>query len=88
MNHPQHRVDLLTLQNLPDQEPTPVALGDLARLYIRYLDFQGSDDIHARIKQLLKAWGLTPDILFQRTRALHQQGGVFQGDSNRQDDWA
>ncbi len=84
--HPQHDKDLAALQALSD--PSDLALAELARLYIRYLDFNGAEDIQRKIKNLLTEWQLTPDELFSKTREIHTKRPVFRGDSARQDDWA
>jgi len=88
MLHPQHDNDLRVLQGIENRAVDDVAIAELARLYIRYQDFKGAEDIHAFMAALLKKWQLTPDELFAKALEIHQYRPVYRGDSLRQEDWA
>ncbi len=86
--HPQHDKDLAVIQGLSSQGPTDLALAELARLWIRYEDFPGAEDIRQLLVQTLQGWDITLEQLFEKTRQIHREYPVFRGDSWRDEDWA
>jgi hypothetical protein len=87
--HPQWRTDRNTLDQLLQSQPTEYHLCELARLLVRYQGFPGGRDIQKDCQAVLSRWQLSEAELYQRTRALHQQGGVYTGRGKGDDeDWA
>ncbi len=85
--HPQASQDRLISQRLLVEEPTDFNLVELARLRIRYQGFPGATEIKADLDQALKRWQLTESELFEQTRKLHQQGGLYKPRSTKKEDW-
>ena len=63
-------------------------LVELARLIIRYEGFPGARDIQNDLKKTLQQWKLTEEQLFEKTRAIHQQGDVYKGLGRGREDWS
>ncbi|GAB4214607.1 MAG: hypothetical protein OHK0012_13010 [Synechococcales cyanobacterium] len=91
-HHPQYNRDRQILNQLVSQAAQnpvpPLVLLEIARLRIRYMGFLGAHDIQKDLDQVLQRWGLTEAELFAQTRALHQQGQVYQETFSKRDDWA
>ncbi|MCS6781846.1 MAG: DUF3288 family protein [Gloeomargarita sp. SKYBB_i_bin120] len=85
--HPLYHVDRLVVDQLLLSDPDDYALAEWARLYIRYQNFPGARDIQRDLAQTLERWGLALEEVFQRTRAIHQQGLVYRGRATAQEDW-
>jgi hypothetical protein len=86
--HPLWGRDRQTVNALMQDEPTEYNLAELARLRIRYTDFPGARDIQTDLDKILKRWKLTEEILFERTREIHQAGQVYRGQGSKRDDWS
>ena len=69
-------------------EATDYNLAELARLITRYEGFPGARDIQADLKKALNRWQLSEDELFEKTRAIHQQGEVYKGLGRGREDWS
>jgi hypothetical protein len=54
----------------------------------RYDGFPGARDIQADLKKALARWQLTEAELFEKTRAIHQQGEVYKGLGRGREDWS
>lgn len=74
-SHPLYSADRSTVDRLLAAE-TPQAddLVDAARLLSRYGSFPGAFDLQEDLRKAIRHWGLTPETLRERTRALWQGG--------------
>ena len=74
-NHPLYPTDRENLDRLIGVE-TPGSLDfvELARLIIRYQDFEGSEDLNSDIEKLLKKWSLNREKLEEITRKIWSEG--------------
>lgn len=86
--HPQYATDRQVVNQLLAGEATDYNLVELARLMIRYDGFPGARDIQADLKKALTRWQLTESQLFDKTRAIHQQGDVYKGLGRGREDWS
>ncbi|WP_035991086.1 DUF3288 family protein [Leptolyngbya sp. KIOST-1] len=86
--HPQYKTDRQVVSQLLVGEATDYNLVELARLMIRYDGFPGARDIQADLKKALGRWQLTESELFEKTRAIHQQGEVYKGLGRGREDWS
>jgi hypothetical protein len=86
--HPQYRGDRAIVNQLVNGEATDYNLAELARLIIRYKGFQGARDIQRDLDKALKKMGLTEDELYEKTRALHAQGGIYHNLGRNREDWS
>lgn len=88
--HPQYRSDRQVVATLLQAEPNDYHLAELARLRTRYKGFPGAYDIQTDLDKILKLWKLTEDILFEKTRAIHQKAEVYKGRGARSkgEDWS
>ncbi|MFK8185380.1 MAG: DUF3288 family protein [Phormidesmis sp.] len=76
--HPQYRKDRALLDSILAGSPDDkLNVAELARLRIRYDGFQGARDIQSDLDKALAQWGLTEDMLFEKTREIHQGEMVF-----------
>ncbi|WP_216902800.1 DUF3288 family protein [Synechococcus sp. CCY 9618] len=74
-NHPLHALDRETVDRLLVVDtPQEVHLVDAARLQMRYRGFPGAADIRDDLDKVLAHWGLAPDALHARTRAIWAAG--------------
>ncbi len=74
-NHPLHAIDRETVDRLLAVEaPRDEHLVDAARLQMRYRGFPGATDIREDLLKILRLWGLEPDTLHARTRAIWAAG--------------
>jgi len=86
--HPQYKTDRQVVSQLLADEATDYNLAELARLITRYEGFPGARDIQADLKKALNRWQLSEDELFEKTRAIHQQGEVYKGLGRGREDWS
>ena len=74
-NHPLYSTDRENLDRLCSVDsPSSVNFVELARLIIRYQDFQGAEDLNSDMKKLLKKWGINRDELEALTRKIWSDG--------------
>jgi Protein of unknown function (DUF3288) len=86
--HPLYNRDRPLVNNLLNGEPTDINLAELARLRIRYQGFPGARDIQQDLEKVLLAWGLTEAELLERTRAIHNLGGIYKSKGKKEEqDW-
>ncbi|MBW4565091.1 MAG: DUF3288 family protein [Mojavia pulchra JT2-VF2] len=86
--HPLHNRDRPTINILLAQEPTDYNLAELARLIIRYQGFPGARDIQQDLDKVLQRWGLSETELFEKTRQIHNQGGIYKSRGKKEEqDW-
>ena len=86
--HPQDKSDRQVVSQILAGEATDYNLAELARLITRYEGFPGARDIQADLKKALNRWQLSEDELFEKTRAIHQQGEVYKGLGRGREDWS
>ncbi|TVP65022.1 MAG: DUF3288 family protein [Leptolyngbya sp. LCM1.Bin17] len=86
--HPQYKSDRHVVNQLLAGEATDYNLVELARLMIRYDGFPGARDIQADLQKALNRWQLSAAELFEKTRAIHQQGEVYRGLGRGREDWS
>ncbi|MCM0592513.1 MAG: DUF3288 family protein [Gloeotrichia echinulata IR180] len=86
--HPLYNRDRSFIDILLAQEPTNYNLAELARLRIRYLGFPGARDIQQDLDKVLQHWGLSESELFEKTRQLHDVGGIYTSRGKKEEqDW-
>lgn len=86
--HPQYNRDRPMIESLLQGEPSDLNLAELARLRVRYNGFPGARDIQAHLDTILQKWNLTEEQLFERTRAIHEAGGIYKSRGKREEqDW-
>jgi hypothetical protein len=86
--HPLYNRDRPLIDILLSQEATDYNLVELARLRIRYLGFPGARDIQKDLDKVLQQWGLTEAELYERTRQLHNLGGIYKSRGKKEEqDW-
>ncbi|MEA5620340.1 DUF3288 family protein [Cronbergia sp. UHCC 0137] len=86
--HPLYNRDRPSIDILLSQEPTDYNLAELARLRIRYQGFPGARDTQRDLDQVLQRWGLTESDLFEKTRQLHDVGGIYKSRGKKEEqDW-
>lgn len=86
--HPRYRSDRAIVNQILAEEATDYNLVELARLIIRYKGFPGARDIQRDLDKALKNYGLTEEELYEKTRALHAQGGLYQNLGRNREDWS
>lgn len=87
--HPQYIADRQIVNALLAGEPDDYSLAELARLIMRYQGFPGAYDIQADLKKVMNRWKYTEDALFEKTRSIHQTGGVYRNVNGRGgEDWS
>ena len=86
--HPQYKTDRQVVSQILAGEATDFNLVELARLMTRYEGFPGARDIQTDLKKALNRWQLTEAELFEKTRAIHQQGEVYKGLGRGREDWS
>jgi hypothetical protein len=73
--HPLYASDRdLVDQLLAASEPSDAQVVDLGRLLMRYAGFPGAQDIQDDLAKTLRLWGLSPDELNHRCRAIWAAG--------------
>ncbi|MDZ8184203.1 MAG: DUF3288 family protein [Nostoc sp. ChiSLP02] len=86
--HPLYNRDRPLINSLLAQEATDYNLAELARLRIRYQGFPGARDIQQDLDKVLQQWGLTEAQLFEKTRQLHDVGGIYKSRGKKEEqDW-
>lgn len=86
--HPLYDRDRATINNLLHQDPTNYNLAELGRLRIRYQGFPGARDIQRDLDKILQQWHLTEAQLFEKTRLIHNLGGIYQSRGKKEEeDW-
>ncbi|AFY47310.1 Protein of unknown function (DUF3288) [Nostoc sp. PCC 7524] len=86
--HPLYNRDRPLIDILLTQTATDYNLAELARLRIRYQGFPGARDIQQDLDKVLQQWGLTEAELFEKTRQLHDIGGIYKSRGKREEqDW-
>jgi hypothetical protein len=86
--HPLYNRDRPLINILLTQTATDYNLAELARLKIRYQGFPGARDIQSDLDKVLQQWGLTEAELFEKTRQLHDLGGIYKSRGKREEqDW-
>ena len=74
-NHPLYLTDREHLDRLSTRyPPKDDDLVDLARLIIRYEDFQGAEDLKVDIQKIIKKWNLNREELEIKTRDIWSNG--------------
>ena len=74
-NHPLYATDRENLDRLiAIDSPASLDFVELARLLIRYQDFQGAKDLNSDMEKLLKKWSLNRVKLEKITRKLWSDG--------------
>lgn len=86
--HPQYRGDRATVNQLLSGEPNDFNLAELGRLIIRYKGFSGARDIQKDLDKVLANWQLTETDLYEKTKSIHQQGGIYQNLGRDREDWS
>ena len=73
--HPLYAIDRENLDRLCSIDiPSTNNLVDLARLIIRYQDFNGAKDLNNDMEKLLKKWNINRKGLEERTRKIWSDG--------------
>lgn len=86
--HPLQNRDRPTIDILLAQEATDYNLAELARLKIRYQGFPGAREIQQDLDKVLQRWGLTEAQLFEKTRQIHDIGGIYKSRGKKEEqDW-
>ncbi|UKO99683.1 DUF3288 family protein [Nostoc sp. UHCC 0870] len=86
--HPLYNRDRPLINILLAQTATDYNLAELARLKIRYQGFPGARDIQSDLDKVLQQWGITEAELFEKTRQLHDIGGIYKSRGKREEqDW-
>ena len=74
-NHPLYSTDRENLDRLSSVEsPDSIHFVELARLLIRYQDFNGAEDLNSDMGKLLKKWSINRDQLEEKTRKIWAEG--------------
>ncbi|MBN4002030.1 DUF3288 family protein [Nostoc sp. LPT] len=86
--HPLYNRDRPLIDILLAQEATDYNLAELARLRMRYQGFPGARDIQKDLDKALQQWGLTEAELFEKTRKIHDLGGIYKSRGKKDEqDW-
>ncbi|MEH2046145.1 DUF3288 family protein [Nostoc sp.] len=86
--HPLYNRDRPLIDILLAQEATDYNLAELARLRMRYQGFPGARDIQKDLDKALQQWGLTEAELFEKTRQIHDLGGIYKSRGKKDEqDW-
>lgn len=86
--HPLWNADRQTVNTLLEGQPTDYNLAELARMRIRYQGFPGARDIQADLDRALSQWQMTEEMLFAKTRDIHQVAQVYRGRGSKREDWS
>tara|TARA_B100000965_G_scaffold403742_1_gene432662 strand:- start:2309 stop:2620 length:312 start_codon:yes stop_codon:yes gene_type:complete len=74
-NHPLYSTDRENIDRLIGiDSPASTDYVELARLIIRYQDFEGAEDLNSDIDKLLKKWCLNREKLEKLTRKIWSEG--------------
>jgi hypothetical protein len=86
--HPLYNRDYPLVNSLLTQDPNNFNLVELARLRIRYKGFPGARDIQQNLDKVLQQWGLTEEELYEKTRQIHNVGGIYTSRGKKEEeDW-
>jgi len=86
--HPLYNRDRPLIDILLAQEATDYNLAELARLRMRYQGFPGARDIQQDLDKVLQQWGLSEAELYERTRQIHNLGGIYKSRGKKEEqDW-
>jgi Protein of unknown function (DUF3288) len=86
--HPLYNRDRPIVESLMADEPTDLNLAELARLRLRYQGFPGARDIQENLEIIMQRWDLTEEMLFEKTRAIHDVGGIYKSRGKKEEqDW-
>ncbi|NDJ20133.1 DUF3288 family protein [Nostoc sp. B(2019)] len=86
--HPLYNRDRPLIDILLSQEATDYNLAELARLRMRYQGFPGARDIQQDLDKVLQQWGLSEAELYERTRQIHDLGGIYKSRGKKEEqDW-
>ncbi|MBN3945494.1 MAG: DUF3288 family protein [Nostoc sp. NMS7] len=86
--HPLYNRDRPVIDILLLQEATDYNLAEMARLRMRYQRFPGARDIQKDLDKALQQWGLTEAELFEKTRKIHDLGGIYKSRGKKEEqDW-
>ena len=73
-NHPLYSTDRDHVNRLLlRQNPNEEDLVDIARLFMRYEDFPGAEDLKIDLEKVLKLWGLNKNELHSTTRKIWEK---------------
>ena len=74
-NHPLYSTDRENLDRLlAIESPASIDFVELARLLIRYQDFNGAEDLNSDMEKLLKKWSINREKLEEITRKIWSEG--------------
>ena len=74
-NHPLYSTDREKLDRLCSiDSPESMDFVELARLLIRYQDFNGAEDLNSDMEKLLKKWSINRNKLEEITRKIWSKG--------------
>tara|TARA_Y100001968_G_scaffold324866_1_gene365103 strand:+ start:628 stop:939 length:312 start_codon:yes stop_codon:yes gene_type:complete len=74
-NHPLYSTDRENLDRLCSiDNPSSKNFVELARLIIRYQDFNGAEDLNSDMEKILKKWSIDRKILETKTRKIWSEG--------------
>ena len=74
-NHPLYSTDREKLDRLCSiDSPESIDFVELARLLIRYQDFNGAEDLNSDMEKLLKKWSINRNKLEAITRKIWSKG--------------
>ena len=74
-SHPLYAIDRENLDRLCALDsPASVDFVELARLIIRYQDFNGAEDLNSDMEKLLRKWNLSEEELKTLTRKIWSEG--------------
>ncbi len=86
--HPQYNSDRKVVDTLLTGEQNDYNLVEAARLFIRYRDFPGANDIKTDLEKTLNRWKIDEETLYQATRKIHAKGIVYKTRNADSEDWA
>ena len=85
-NHPLYSTDREKLDRLCSiDSPESMDFVELARLLIRYQDFNGAEDLNSDMEKLLKKWSINRNKLEAITRKIWSKGFRPTGSSSTED---
>ncbi len=74
-NHPLYSTDRENLDRLSSVDsPTSIDFVELARLLIRYQDFNGAEDLNSDMEKILRKWEINRENLEEITRKIWSEG--------------
>ena len=74
-NHPLYSTDRQNLDRLCGIDtPASIDFVELARLFIRYQDFKGAEDLNSDMEKLLKKWRINREKLEEITKKIWLEG--------------